>query len=168
MRAHRVERAIELPRPRTRDRVVERHHQIGLRRVPQARLDHLPRLQVVRERDRAEVVAERRAGLRGGRERRRHAGFDAQLDGRPLRVARFVERFEHGRGHREHAGVARRHDRDAPALGRQFERMARALHFLAIVGAVHALIHPERPGHRHVGRVAEDVGGVRQRRARPA
>ena len=43
--------------------------------------------------------------------------------------------------------------------------MARALHLLAIVGAVHALFGAKRARHAHVGVVAEDIGGLVERRA---
>ncbi len=166
MPAHDVERAIELHGPRARHRVVEREREIGGRRVIDAFFDDRPRLQVVRQRDQAEIVAERRAGFGRRRERGRHAGHDVELDGRPARVVGAVERLEHGGRHREHAGVARGHDRDAPAPRGELERVARALQLLAVVGYVQLLIGAQRARHVHVGRVADDVGRVGERRAR--
>ncbi|KGW79234.1 hypothetical protein Y046_3854 [Burkholderia pseudomallei MSHR2990] len=166
MPAHDVERAIELHGPRARHRVVECEREIGGRRVIDAFFDDRPRLQVVRQRDQAEIVAERRAGFGRRRERGRHAGHDVELDGRPARVVGAVERLEHGGRHREHAGVARGHDRDAPAPRGELERVARALQLLAVVGYVQLLIGAQRARHVHVGRVADDVGRVGERRAR--
>jgi hypothetical protein len=40
--------------------------------------------------------------------------------------------------------------------------VAGALHFFAVVGAVLHLIVAERPGHAHIGFIAEHIGGPRQ------
>ena len=59
--AQHLERPTELPRPRPAHRVVERDHEARPRRRAQPRLHQRPGLQVVRQRQRAEVVPERRA-----------------------------------------------------------------------------------------------------------
>ncbi|MNN26835.1 hypothetical protein D3C81_1403530 [compost metagenome] len=78
----------------------------------------------------------------------------------PGGVAGFVQRFEHCSGHGEHAWVARRDHHHRTALCRQLEGMPGALHLFTVVGAVHHLVVTERPGHAHVGFVAEDVLGA--------
>jgi hypothetical protein len=40
--------------------------------------------------------------------------------------------------------------------------MTRALHFFAVVGAMHDLIGTERPGHAHVGFVTQHIVGACQ------
>ena len=71
------ERLAELPGPRAGDRVIERDDEAGRGRRVEAPLDQLPWLEIVGQRQRAEIVAERRAGA--GRDRE-HGG-DARHDG---------------------------------------------------------------------------------------
>ena len=77
----------ELPGPRLADRIVERDHEAGLRCRVEPALDQLPGLQIVGQRDRAEIMAERRADARGDRQHRGDAGHDGQLDVAPFRRA---------------------------------------------------------------------------------
>ena len=58
------------------------------RRVEPA-LDQLPRLEIVGERDRAEIVAERRADARGDRQHRGDAGHDREVERAPGFAARL-------------------------------------------------------------------------------
>ena len=71
-----VEGLRDAVRPRLRGRIVERDDEIALRRRAQAALDDRPGLQIVGERDGAEIMAERRAEPR---RRRLHRG-DARRD----------------------------------------------------------------------------------------
>ena len=57
----RRKRGAELPGSRARDRIVERDHEARARRRIEPPLDHIPGLEIVRERQRAEIMAERRA-----------------------------------------------------------------------------------------------------------
>ena len=72
--------------PPRRARVVERDDEIGRRRRFEASPDRLPRGHQIRQRDRAEIVAERRAGPGGGGLQRRDAGTDGELDRPPFRL----------------------------------------------------------------------------------
>jgi len=47
-------------------------------------------------------------------------------------------------------------------LRRQFKGVTGALHFFAVVGAVHDLIGAERTGHAHVGFITQNVVGPGQ------
>ena len=131
-------------RPARRARIVHRNREIGFRGEPQALLDHRPRLQIVGEIDRAEIMAERRAGARGGGQHRGDAGQHA--DGKLVPLRRLFQRLEHGGRHREHAGVAGGDDDDLRAFGREPQRLARALQLLAIVGGMQR--RPSRGGTR--------------------
>ena len=116
---------VELLAPRPGRRVVEREDEVGRAGRIEAPLDDLPRLELVRQRDHAEVVAQRRADPGRGGLHRREARHDPHLDVRQRDIA--VDDLQHGGGHREDARVARRHDRHARAAGRQLEGVAGAL-----------------------------------------
>src|SRR5471030_3142456 len=163
MLTHDIKCTIELPRPRARDRVIKRHHEIGLSGVPQARFYHGPRLEVVRKRQHAEVVTKRRASASGCGQRRRYTRYDRQFDGVPLLVIPgLIESLKHGRGHCKNTGVSRRYNHYVTPGTRQFERMTCALHLFAIVGAMKGLMRRERTGHAYIGLVAEYIVGLRQ------
>ena len=115
LRAQAFEGAAELPGPRLADRVVERDHEAGLRCRVEAAFDQLPGLQIVGQRDRAEIMAERRADARGDRQHRGDAGHDGQLDVAPFRRA-GLDRLADCRRHGEHAGIAAGNHGDVDAL----------------------------------------------------
>ena len=119
------ERLAELPGPRAGDRVIEGDDEAGRGRRVEAPLDQLPRLQIVGQRQRAEIVAERRAGAGRDREHGGDARHDGDVERAPgLRPA--LHRLQHRGRHGEHAGVAARDDGDVGAIGgmaqRGFER----------------------------------------------
>ena len=103
-----------------------------------------------------------RTGLGGSRQRCRDPGQDFQVDAVPLCIAGLVQGFKHGSSHGKHPRITRGHHHHRTALGGQFEGMARALHFFAVVGAMQHLIVAKRPGHPHIGFVPQDVIGPRQ------
>ena len=73
----------ELPRTRARYGIVERDHKARASRRIEAALDQLPRLEIVGERERAEIMAERGADARGNREHRGDAGNDRDIERAP-------------------------------------------------------------------------------------
>ena len=73
----------------------------------------------------------------------------------PSGIARF-NRFEHGRRHREDAGIAARDKRDLPSLRGAPQRLARALQLDAIVaGKARLPLALRQP--RHIGRIANEI-----------
>ena len=107
-------------------------------------------------------MPQRRTGLGRGGQGRRDTRQDLQLDLMPCRLAGFVQRLDHRRGHGEHAGVAGRHHHHRTPKGCQLERVTGALHLFAVIGAVLHLIVAERPGHAHIGFIAQHIGATRQ------
>ena len=154
----------ELVRPGARRRVVERDDEVGGRDGVEATFDHRPRLQVVRQRDDGEVVAQRRAGARCGGLGRGDPG--QHLDGDitpPFGRFRCVELFEDRGRHREHSRVAGG-DHDHPTSVRgQVERSGGPGGLLAVVRAVSGRRHVVRD-HVEVGGVPDQVGGAIERR----
>ena len=84
----------------------------------------------------------------------------------PCRIVGFVQRLHDCRRHREHAGIAGRHDGDGPSRRGLGQCVARAPHFLAVVACVDLLLRPERRSHAHIRFVAEDIFGAAQLLAR--
>ena len=124
--------------------------------------------EIVRQRDGAEIAAERRADLGRRGEHGRHAGLDANVERPPRRIA-GLDRFEHRRRHGEHAGIAARHDGDLAA--RRPRAQARGARGRARRDCPrHAGTDPARVRHAiEIGSVADEVGRLRQARAaRPA
>ena len=150
--------ARELRRPRLRHRVVERDDEAGLRRRGKPPLDQCPRLEVVGERDGAEIVAERRADPRRDGEHGGDAGNDGEIDGAPCGVP-GVDRLADRRRHGEDAGIAARDQRDARAGGRMVEGGSGAAELLAVVGGVAALAGSLRHA-VEIGSVAVDGVGL--------
>ena len=74
--AQAFEGAAKLPGPRLADRIVERDDETGAGRRLQPPLDQVPRLQIVRQRDGAEIMAERRADAGSDGEHGGDAGHD--------------------------------------------------------------------------------------------
>ena len=86
-RAQEIEGLDDARGPRLRGGIVERDDEIAFGRGLQAPLDDRPGLQIVGERDRAEIVAERRAEPRRRRLHRRDAGRDHDVERAPFRLA---------------------------------------------------------------------------------
>src|SRR5262245_33543101 len=105
----------ELPRPRARDRIVEGDDEACGRRRLEPPLDQLPRLEIVGQRQRTEIVTERRADSRGDSEHSGNARHDLDVERAPTLRSRF-DLLAHGCGHGEHAGIATGDDGDARAL----------------------------------------------------
>jgi hypothetical protein len=159
-----VEGRRELRRAGSGHGIVERDDEACLRGEGEAALDECPGLEVVRQRDGAEVVAERRAGGGGDGEHRGHAGDDGEVDGAPCRLA-VLDRLADRRRHGEDAGVAAR-DHRHPRTGRgKVERGAGARQLLAVVGGVAGLSGAVRHA-LEIGPVAVDGLGRRECRCR--
>ena len=138
-RAQQLERLAQLVRPRPGGRIVEGDHEIGLGGRRQTALDRGPGFEIVGERDRAEIAAQRRAHLGRRRQHRGDAGLDSDVEVAPRRIAR-LHRLEHRRRHGEHAGIAARHDGDLAAGSGKRQRKPRAIELDAIVRSVAALV----------------------------
>jgi hypothetical protein len=149
------------PDPRLRSGVVEGDREVGVGGEAHAAFDQRPGLEIVREVDRAKIMAERRAGAGACREHRGDAGEYADVEIAPFLRAGF-ERFEYRGGHREHAGIARGHDDHAVALGRELERVRGAVEFDAVVGRVERQAVAGGDA-RDIGDVADDVGRFGER-----
>ena len=76
-------RVAELPRPRPRHRIVERDDEAGAGRGIEPPLDQVPGLEIVGQRQRAEIVAERRADPRRDREHGGNAGNENDIERAP-------------------------------------------------------------------------------------
>ena len=101
-----------------------RDGEVGLADGAQPSFDHLPRLQPVRQRDHGVVPAQGCARPGGHGLRGRHPGLHRDLDARVLGV---LGRFEDGRGHAEHPGVAAGDDRNPGPAQRQVEGLPGAV-----------------------------------------
>jgi hypothetical protein len=162
--AQQLERLAQLVRPRLGGGIVERDHEIGLGGSRQPALNGGPGFQIIRERDRAEIAAQRRADLGRRGQHRRHAGLDPDVEIAPGRIAGF-DRLEHRRRHGEHTGIAARHHGDLTTRGGERERQSCAVEFDAIVRRVAALV-VARGNAVEIGAVAHEIGGTSQRRPR--
>ena len=138
MPAQTLDGGAELPRPRPRNRIVKRDDEARGRSRVEPPLDQLPRLEIVGQRQRAEIVAEWRADARSDGEHRGNARYDLDVERAPARRSGF-DLLAHGRGHGEHSRIAAGNDRDARPLRGVIERRGRARAFLAVVGSVAAL-----------------------------
>ena len=130
--AKQCERFGELPGPRTGDRIVQRNDKARRGGNVEPPLDQLPRLQIVRQRQRAEIVTERSAGPRSHRQHGGDAGNDAEVERTPCLgsgLDRFADRSRHG----EHARVAAGHDSNRCAFCGVTKRGLGARAFLAIL-----------------------------------
>src|SRR5208282_844882 len=121
MSAQPFDRGTKLPGPRSRDRIVKRDHETGTRRRIEPPLDQLPRLEIVGERERAEIVAKRRADPRRNSEHRRDTGYDGDVERTPDLWSE-LDLFANRRRHGEDAWVAAGDDGNARALRRVSER----------------------------------------------
>ena len=159
-----IEGFAELVRAGLADGIVEGHHEAGGGRGHEALFDDAPGLQVVRQRNGAEVMAERRARLGRDREHGGHARHDRDFDVAPMGRA-VVDRFAHRCGHGEDAGITAGHDADVVSAGCHFQRCLGAGQFLAVVGGMAALVRPQvQPV--DIREIAEEVGGCRNCRLR--
>ena len=138
MTSQSLEGGRKLPWAGLRDRIVEREHEAGLRRSVQSALDDRPRLQVVGERQCAEIVAQWGADPGSDREHRGNARDNRQFQLTPGRGP-LLDLLANRRRHGEHAGVAAGYQRNIGTRRRGFERGACPRAFLAIVGGMAAL-----------------------------
>jgi hypothetical protein len=136
-RSQQIESAPELIWPCAGSGVIKRNDEITLGRSPQASLDRFPRFQIVRQRDRAEVCAERRADFCCSRKHRRYPRLDANIEVSPGGIAGF-DRFENRSRHREDTGIAARDNGDALTFGGERERVACPVDLDAIAGRMTA------------------------------
>ena len=111
------ERVAELPRPRPRHGIVERDHKTRACRGIEPALDQLPRFEIVGQRKRAEIVAERRADPRRDGKHGGNAGNEGDIERAP-RFGSGLDGFAYGGRHGENAGVAARHDGDVARRAR--------------------------------------------------
>src|SRR5208282_5243410 len=134
--------------------------------------DQFPRLESVGERERAKIVAERRANPRRDGEHRGDPGHDGDIERTPAFRTGFDLFADRGR-HSEDAGVAAGDDGNARALRRVNERGGGAGTFLAIVGRVAALARAYRHAieigtiavkrlrdSQHLDRLRREIAGV--------
>ena len=104
-------------------------------------------------------MAQRRAGPGRRRDHRGDAGNDRDFDiGSALRL----DRLEQGCGHREHAGIARGHQRDRLAFRRQPQGVACAVELFPVVGRVGGLAAAQRDP-REIRPVTHQMAGFAQR-----
>ena len=157
-RAQEIERLAELGRPRLGGGIVEGDHEVALGGGLQAALDRAPGLEIVRQRDGAEVAAQRRADLGRSGQHGGDAGLDPDVELSPLRIA-ILDRLEHRRRHGEHAGITARDDDDLAARGGERQSVPRAVELDAIVGGMAALAGTLRHA-VEIGTVAHEIGGV--------
>ena len=152
----------ERPAPRA-DRVVERDDEVARGSSAQAFDDLGPRRQQVRERDRAEVVAERGAGAGSRCLQRADAWRADHFDpgcGRAHALFAPVEQFEDQRGHGIDACIPRADERHVAPFARAFERVAAAI-LLAAERKVRArLAGGERPQKVDIEAVAHKLLGL--------
>jgi hypothetical protein len=157
----------ELPLPRLRDRIVERDDESRLRRRVETALDHRPRFQIIGQRQRAEIVAERCPDTRGHRQHRCNAGHDLHVERTPSGRTRF-DLLANRRRHREYAGIAAAHQGDLATGRRPVQRGACPQCFLTVVRGMPALAFTNRRAVevRSVTeqRIGGGQGGIRLRR----
>ena len=115
MSAQSFEGGRQLMRSCTRNRIVERENKSRLRGGIEPALDQSPRLEIVRERERAEIMSKGSADARGDRKHCGDARHDGDVEGPPGFRSGFDLRAHRGR-HGKHAGIAARDDGDACAL----------------------------------------------------
>ena len=144
----------DLRRPRLRSRIVERDHKVAGGGGGEPALDDRPGLEIIGEREDAEVMAQRSAEASRRRLHRRHARRYSDVERAKARVR--LDRFEHRRRHREYARIAARDDRHRPSLRGQGQGETRAIELHAIVACVSALVGMKREP-LDIGPVADDV-----------
>ena len=157
MAAQPLDGGAELPRPRPRHRIVERDDEARARRGVEPPLDQVPGLEIVGQRQRAEIVAERRADPRRDREHRGDAGHDRDVERAPsfpVRIRSLRRPPPPWRTRRDRRRKRRR--RCAPCC-RMTQRRGGAGALLAIVGRVAGLVRAAP---------ARDRDRARSRRAR--
>ena len=163
MLAQGFQRAAELPGTGLADGVVERDDEACLRDGDKPALDQIPRLEIVRQIDGAEIVAERCAdagchGQHGG-----DAWNDRQLDVAPCPRA-GLDGLADGGCHSKDAGVAPRDNSNVVTACRHIEGGVGARDLLAVVGGDAGLVRAQlKPV--EIGLVAEEMAGFRDRAA---
>ena len=135
MPAQAFERVAELPRPRPRHRIIKRDDETRARRRIEPSFDQLPRLEIVRERQCAKIMAERRADPRCDREHGGDSRHDGQVELAPALRSGFDGFADRGR-HGEDAGIAAGDDGHARALRGVTERGGGARLLLSVLGRV--------------------------------
>src|SRR5207302_379987 len=146
------------PAPR-RARVVEGDDEIALGRGTEAALDHLPGRQQVRERNRAEIVAERGAGPRRCRLQCRNTRENGEYDPTPFRPRLAIDQLENKAGEAIDAGIARGDQRDPATLGGKIEGATRSLHLGAERHGMSRLAGDRQAKEVEIEGVADDVAG---------
>src|SRR2546421_479115 len=99
MSAQSLKSVTELVGPGPRYRIIKSDHETGARGGIEPALDQLPGLEIVGERQRAEIMSERGAGARRNREHRGDARHHCHVERAPLRrpgLDRFAYRGRHG------------------------------------------------------------------------
>ena len=155
-RSQQIECLPELMRTGLRRRVVERDDEVTHGSGSQPPIDSLPRLQIVRQRDRAKITSKRgadfgRSGQHGG-----NAGLDLDVEVSPMRIA-ALDGFKHRRRHRKHAGISAGYHRDLPAFGGERQRVTRALDLDAIVRGMTSLTGNGFRNSVEIGSIADQV-----------
>ena len=143
MAAQPFERVTKLPRPRPRNRIIDRDHKSGARRRIEPPLDKLPRLQVVGEGDRTEVMTERRADPRSDCQHCGNAGDDCEIQRAPS-VRSSFDFFAYSCRHGKDARIAAGNNGDVRALRGMKQRGRSSRFFFPIVRSMPALSGPRR------------------------
>src|SRR4029077_16110461 len=101
-------------------------------------LDRLPRLEIVGERQRTEIVTKRRADPRRHRQHRSNSRNKDDLKHAPG-IRASCDLLADRRRHREHTWIAAGDNSDVSALPGMAERVARTRRLFAVVGRMSAL-----------------------------
>src|SRR5262249_20002398 len=149
-----------------RARVVERDDKISYRRRFDPRSDRLPWRHQIGQRDRAEIVAERRARAGGGSLQRGDPRTNDELYPVPVRPCRAVEKLEDERAQTVDPGIPRGNERHRPSCRGEVEREAHPCLFLADRARMQPFAPDRAPEQIEIKAVADDVRRLRQRRAR--
>src|SRR5262249_44637074 len=136
----------------------------GIRRRIESARDQRPGLEVVGERNGAEILAERRTDAGGNGEHGCNSWKYPDVDRAPGRRA-GRNGLAHRRRHGEYAGVAAGNEGNARTLGRRKERRRRTRALLAVVGGASRLAGT-RGDPREIAAIAVERIGFAQRRAR--
>src|SRR5690606_37581831 len=134
--------AAKLPRAGPGNRIVECDDETRGSGGVQARLDHLPWLEIVGQRDGAEIVAKRRPDTRCNGQHGGNSGHDGQVQGAPF-LWSALDGLAYGGRHGEHAGIAPRDDSDAVSCRSLFQRLLGTRQLLAVVGGYGVLVTTE-------------------------
>ena len=161
-----IRRLGQLGLPPRRARVVKRDDKISQCRGLEASPDRFPRRHQIRQRDHAKIMAERRAGPRGGRLKCRNARNDPQIDHAPFSVRLDIEQLEDEGRQAVDAGVSGGDQRHRPSFGGEIERQADPRLLVADRARIAAPAFDRAAKQVEIKAVTDHVARLRQRHAR--